>query len=125
MMLAASAKIPAVARNIWFVDSITDWTWTRLSSWRRAWSGESPWAVIESSTRCASGRMRERTSRLAVAVLSQAVVMIEVAKAAEVVRRKFCNPAAAAVSSASTELSDRLVVGGEKDGIAKPSKNCG
>ncbi len=51
--------------------------------------------------------------------------MIEVAKAAEVVRRKFCRPAAAAVSSGSTEDSDRLVVGMKKNGMAKPSTNCG
>jgi hypothetical protein len=62
---------------------------------------------------------------LALEVFSQTVVMIEVANAAEVVRRKFCRPAAAAVSSGSTDESDRLVVGMKKKGMAKPSTNCG
>ena len=71
------------------------------------------------------GRAPASTVRLAVAVLSQAVVMIEVAKAAAVVRRKFCRPAAEAVSSGSTEESVRLVVGMKKNGTATPSTNCG
>ena len=53
-------------------------------------------------------------------MFSQAVGLIEVAKAPAVVRMKFIRPAAEAVSCGSTALSAKLVVGMKKNGIAKP-----
>src|SRR4051794_39572372 len=60
------------------------------------------------------------SERLAWAELSQAVVMIEVAKAAEVVRRKFDSPAAEGVSCGSTEESMIEVAATKKNGMQKP-----
>ena len=58
--------------------------------------------------------------RLAWAALSQPVVMIEVANAAEVVRRKFDSPAADGVSCGSTEAMTMAVPATKKKGMQKP-----
>src|SRR6516165_2682403 len=58
--------------------------------------------------------------RFSVVVFSQAVVLIEVANAAEQVRMKFEIPAADAISWGCTEDSVRPMVGTKKNGIPTP-----
>ena len=98
-MMGGQDEDPAVARNIWLVESITAWTWTSRPAGPGLVGGQALGGQrVQGGLGIGQGAGQDA---LGLAVFSHRVVMIEVAKAAAVVRRKLDRPAAEAVSSAA------------------------